>query len=124
MLGKNSIMGAILGVTCSSTFAAHICWVDKVVATDGGVRVTMESGYQRAARSITRSDGERVSVVLNSDGSFKLQEGEAVLLSTIPEDSCTGKSVKQGDKMGLELEANHCQTGIGCQHVRESIVGE
>lgn len=93
----------------------HICWVEKVEDVGGAVRVSMRQGYERAAR------GE---LNRNSDGSFDLKEGDSVLLSSLPHDSCTGFSVKRGDKLGLELKANNCMPGMGCTQATDFVVGE
>jgi hypothetical protein len=109
---------------CSPALATHICWVEKASDVDGVLHVQMKSGYEWTVRSIAPSDGTPGSKTQNRDGSFNLKEGDTVLLSTFPHDSCRGKVAKKGDRLGLELEASMCMPGMACNSAKDFVSGE
>lgn len=117
--------GAWLGLCLASATAqgANICWVERVLnAGNGAIRVVMRAGYEGAARQARRPD--KTWVQRNNDGTFDLREGDAIFLSTLPHDSCTGTVKKYGEKLGLELKASMCMSNMGCQSANAVVVSE
>jgi hypothetical protein len=111
---KKLIPCSLLVGIFGSAQAANICWVERVVKKNDEVHLFMRPSYSSAVRSITRADGSQISPIRNQDDSFVLKDGESAYLSTLPHDVCTAKVIHFNGVLGLQLTANVCMHGIGC----------
>jgi len=95
-------------LTCAQhSFARTICWIESIAKEGFGVRIQLTS-----KRTVNLSDKNGlvrdVQKEVTQTGGFFANEGDSLHMWNSGHDTCTGKVRKEGDRIGIELQATFC----------------